>query len=135
MSNGSQGSDAPQTQRGRLLTDNEWGLTREFCEKLAPGLLLLDDEDSASTAFQPGRRHGVFLPAHQPVNDQGDRIASERDVPIPAYLLPGELDQSVRGPSRQTALETIAASESLPREFHGTLADRKNRRQGNWEDL
>ena len=111
----SQDSDAPQTEGGRLLTEDEWAAASTFCKQLASGLLAFDGErDSTPTVSQPERRFGISLPAYKPVNDQGERIASEHDVTIPAFLLPGELDQSTRGPSRQTAHETIAASEHSP---------------------
>ena len=106
MSNGSQGSDAPQTQRGRLLTDNEWKMTSDFCNRLAPGLLATDGErGSAPTVSQPVRRYGTSLPAYEPVNSQGQPIATESDV------VSSDVDQSVDGPSRQTGSDVTDTSE------------------------
>lgn len=106
MPDRSQGSDAPQTQRGRLLTDNEWKVTSDFCNQLAPGLLAADGEgDSALTVSQPVRRYGVSLPAYKPVNAQGQPIAAESDV------VSSEVDQSTCCPSPQTGSDVTATSK------------------------
>lgn len=106
MPDESRDSGVSQMQESRLLTDNEWKMTSDFCKQLAPGLLALDGErDSAPTVTQAVRRYGVSLPAYKPVNAQGQPIAAESDV------VSSEVDQSTCSPSRQTAPDITALSE------------------------
>jgi len=106
MPDESRNSGVSQMQESRLLTDNEWKMTSDFCNQLAPGLLAIHGErDSTPAATQPVRRSGISLPAYKPINSQGQPIAAESDV------VSSEVDQSTCSPSRQTAPDRTAPSE------------------------